>query len=105
MQRNARTISLDQKWQSSNGKYEFAIAGRFAPQLKVGEVVRSMTHRGYLLIIGTQFGNVIVFPAGDGNEGQYEVQLSAALARAIDINSTGELGVDDIKRISSMLIA
>lgn len=59
----AREVEFSGHWLTTSSYYDGAMEGEHAPQLDIGEIVRSISpapNSRKLLIIGTPFGNVVV---------------------------------------------
>ena len=61
---NATKIAYDPNWANGTGYYDYAVTGEHAPHLEEGEVVACTSpspNNRKIVIIGTVFGNVVVF--------------------------------------------
>ena len=65
----AQRIPYDQKWENHKGYFSNAVIGEAAPVIEHGEVVSSISETGRrIIIIGTRFGNVVIFDRYANNE-------------------------------------
>jgi hypothetical protein len=58
------TVEFNPKWTNGTGYYNKAVDGDQAPSLTVGQIVKCATpapNNRRMILIGTQFGNVVLF--------------------------------------------
>ena len=56
------TIDFNSAWENGTGYYDHAMRGKHAPVLVPGEMVKTVSPSGRrILIIGTRFGNAVIF--------------------------------------------
>jgi hypothetical protein len=64
--KKAKTITYNPKWENGTGYFSNAVSGEDAPHLEEGEVVSTFDTIGRdMIIIGTVFGNVVIFQRYD----------------------------------------
>lgn len=102
---NSPEIRYSDKWASATGYYDNAVDGGDHPRLAAGQVVRALSplpNDRRLIIVGTCFGNVVLFERFTGGKsGVITKNWSTHFSRAMgSMFGSGAMSHDDIVKLA-----
>lgn len=95
----AEKIDYNPKWANGTGYFDNAVDGDEALKLAEGQIIASTTLAGNdrkLVIVGTRFGNVVVFQRYTKNEGVYTFNAPTRFERWYPHNLNRSLTVENM---------